>query len=285
METTGRISMLAVGPQRTASSWIDRALRQHPSLSLPQDVKETFFFDRFYEKGWDWYLSHFTADVEGLLRIEVGSTYFESLSACERIYQANPDTKILVTVRNPIARSFSSYGHEYAKGRTGGDFFEAVETSPRIVDSGRYAVLSPVWQRQYGNDQLLYIVQEDIEVDPQGQLDRICEFLGIDTVALPDDLLGRYGQGTVPSSRYLAAIASRTASALRTIGLHKVVEAGKRLGLKRIYSGGNPGVLEITPPVFEYLLAEHHEDICFLEDLLGRSFEHWRKPETYGLDT
>lgn len=280
----GRPRVLAVGPQRTASSWLDRALRAHPQLVLPSNVKETFFFDRYYERGVDWYLSHFRPQHTGDILAEVGSTYFESEEARQRILSASPSARILITVRNPIARTFSSFGHEYAKGRATADFFQAVAAAPRIADSGRYGTLAPEWEATFGRGRVFYIVQEDIETDPQGQLDSICGFIGIDTVPLPEELQGRYGQGTVPRFRWLAAAASRMASALRWAGLHRVVEAGKRVGLKKVYSGGDRKALSMTRSVFDYLLAEHEADIRFLEERLGRSFPHWRDPATYGLE-
>lgn len=278
------MDILAVGPQRTASSWLNRALRAHPQFVLPANVKETFFFDQHYDRGMDWYLSHFQSQQTGDVRVEVGSTYFESEEARQRILSSAPNARILITVRNPISRSFSSFGHEYAKGRSTSDFFEAVTATPRIIDSGRYGILAPEWETAFGQDRVSYVVQEDIETDPQGQLDSICELIGVDTVPLPEELQGRYEQGTVPRFQWLAAAASRTASALRGAGLHRVVEAGKRLGLKRVYNGGDRRALTMTRPIFDYLLAEHEADIRFLEDRLGRSFPHWRDPANYGLE-
>lgn len=72
------------------------------------------------------------------------------------------------------------------------------------------------------------------------------------------------------------------AAGLRSVGLHKFVELGKRLGLKNVYEGGDPGKLRMTRPIFDHLLAEHETDIDFIETCLERSFPHWRDPETYG---
>lgn len=276
--------VLAVGPQRTASSWLDRALRAHPRLLLPPDVKETFFFDRYYYRGLDWYLTRFGRRKGAELLVEVGSTYFESAEARERIRAANPDARILITVRNPIARSFSSFRHEYAKGRVRKDFFEAVDSLPRIVDSGRYGLLAPKWEATFGREQVFYLVQDDIEADPQGQLDATCAFLGIEAVELPKELQGPYGQGTVPRFWWLAAVVSRTTSALREVGLHGVVQAGKRWGLKRVYRGGDRSAFAMTRSIFDHLLAEHEADIDFLEKRLGRTFPHWRDPAAFGLE-
>ena len=278
------VDVFAVGPQRTASSWLDRALRAQPHLCLPTNVKETFFFDCYYDRGWQWYFSHFGDSPEGTLLAEVGSTYFESAEAKERIRTMNSKALIIIMVRNPITRSFSSFRHEYTKGRTSGHFFEAIATSPRIVDAGRYSVLAPGWEESFGRAQVCYLVQEDIEADPERELDNIFNFLGLKSIQLPDELQERYGQGTVPRFQLLATAASRITSALRRKGLHRIVEMGKRLGLKRVYSGGDRKGMAMTRSIFNYLLSEHEADIKFLEERLGRSFTHWRNPETYQLE-
>ncbi|MCZ6836347.1 MAG: hypothetical protein O7G85_11285, partial [Planctomycetota bacterium] len=53
-----RVSFLMVGCQRCGTTWIDAALREHPEIYLPPQ-KQTYFFDRNYESGIDWYLSQY----------------------------------------------------------------------------------------------------------------------------------------------------------------------------------------------------------------------------------
>jgi len=50
-----RLDFVGGGPQRTGSTWLDRVLRAHPALCLPENVKETKFFDQHFNKGLDWY--------------------------------------------------------------------------------------------------------------------------------------------------------------------------------------------------------------------------------------
>ena len=278
------LHFLCIGPQRTASSWLDRALRAHPKLRFPAQVKETFFFDRHFERGFEWYFGLFDQAENNQLLGEVGPTYFESPETGQRILEHHPKAKIIIMVRNPLARSFSSFGHEYAKGRAGEDFFEAVAKQPRIVDSGHYAHHAPQWENAFGREQIFYLVQEDIQKDPQGQLETVCHFLGVEPISLPPELQERYNQKSVPRFPWLAAGATRLAAALRYSGLHRMVEMGKRLGLKKVYQGGNPSVLTMTRPVFDYLLREHQADIEFLENRLGRSFPHWRDPSVFDLE-
>lgn len=277
------ISFLAVGPQRTASSWLDRALRSNPKLNLPANVKETFFLDEHFTRGFEWYFGLFSQPHDGVIFGEIGSTYFDSPEARQRLQEHNPSARIIIMVRNPVARAFSSFGHEFAKGRVNDSFFDAVERQPRIISSGRYSFHAPTWESAFGDHNVLYLVQEDIEADPQSQMDKVCRFLGVDPVLLDEELQKRYGQGTVPRSPKLAAMAARTASALRGAGLHRMVEAGKRLGLKKVYSGGNADTLAMSRSILDFLLEEYESDTAFLEERLGRRFPHWRDPETYQL--
>ncbi len=279
-DSAPRISFLCIGPQRTATSWLDQALRAHGAVQLPAHVKETFFFDKNYRRGLEWYHRLFLPAAEGRERLygEVGPTYFESPEALERIRSYNPAMKIVVNIRNPVERSWSSFRHEYAKGRVGEDFFQALRRQPRIVDSGRYAEHLPRWEEAFGPSQILLMVQEDIINRPQEELDRLCRFLGLESRPLPEGLQRRYGQGTVPRFPWLAALASRTASGLRARGFYRLVEGAKRLGLKRIYRGGDPDRIVLTPAIRGELARLHREDINYLEERLNRPFREEENP-------
>lgn len=43
MSNPQTLDFLAIGPQRTASTWLDQCLRAHPNLYLPKGTKETFY--------------------------------------------------------------------------------------------------------------------------------------------------------------------------------------------------------------------------------------------------
>ncbi len=48
---------IAVGPPRTATTWLDQVMRGH--VGLPAGVKETQFFIFRYSQGIEWYAAHF----------------------------------------------------------------------------------------------------------------------------------------------------------------------------------------------------------------------------------
>lgn len=276
-----RLRLVGVGPQRTATSWLDRALRHQGQLAFPEHVKETFFFDRNFSRGWSWYESLFQSSSKKHPCAEIGSTYFESVEAMERIRSSNGETKILISVRNPIERSFSSFVHEYSKGRVSDDFFEALKQSPRIAESGSYAEIAPRWEKSFGRESVLYVLQDNIADNPQRVVDDICDFADLDHFVLPEAMSGRFGERTVPRISWLAGLASRTASGLRHTGLHKLVEAGKRVGLKRVYGGGDSRLAEMSEAAFHHLLQRHSADIDFLERRLNCDFSAWRTSDKY----
>lgn len=276
MDCQDAVTFLVVGPQRTASSWLDRALRTHPKLSLPVNVKETYYFDKYYYRGYNWYIKLFSDVNLESIRGEVGSTYFDSTEAISRLREHNENARIIIMVRNPILRAISSFKHEYAKGRVNVDFMGGVDQEPRILNAGHYSIHAPAWEAAFGKGSVLYVVQEDIESDPQKQLDKVFSFIGVEPLVLADELKARYGKATVPRFPRLASVASRTATALRGAGFHRVVETGKSLGIKRVYGGGSSDSLSISPSVLEYLLQEYEDDIVFLESRLERNLKHWR---------
>src|SRR4051812_6874199 len=50
-------SFFVIGPPRTGTSWLHEVLSKRVSLSHP--TKETRFFDKHFDRGLEWYASHY----------------------------------------------------------------------------------------------------------------------------------------------------------------------------------------------------------------------------------
>lgn len=270
-----RVDFVAVGPQRTGTSWLDRMLRRHPRVCLPRQVKETMFFERHWENGVDWYASHFPDAAPGQVRGEVAPTCFDLPAAAERIAALNPACRIVVTLREPVGRTVSLWHHHVAKGRAPRDFRQAVRAMPRIVESGRYAVHLSRWIERFGADRVLVELIDDVDARPQEVLDRVTAFLGAGPMRV-DEAGERVGAATMPRHPRLAAAAARAATALRARRLHWLPELGKRLGLKRVFSGAEHDMPRLAPGDAAWLAEEFASDVAFVERLLGRELPSWR---------
>ena len=254
------LSFICVGPQRTASSWLDQMLRQHPQISLPNSVKETFFWDQRYSKGFQWYYSHFKTTNHQIMG-EIAPTCFDNPQACHRITDANPEIKVLICLRDPIERTYSLYCHKYATGRLKGNFAQALNEDQRLVNSSKYSQYVNLWSKNVGSENILLVRQEGVAQEPIAVLNDICAFIGIPAMEW-ENPSQKYGQKAQPISVSLTAMANQVARSLRAMGIHSLPELGKKMGLKKlIYQGGSsqyPPMLESDRlRLFEELKQEY----------------------------
>jgi len=268
------IHFFGLGPQRTATTWLYQALLPSQAICLPQGVKETMFFDRYYDKGLNWYLWHFRQATADQLCGEIAPTYFDAPAACERLSQHFPDAKLIINVRNPVARCHSLFRHHLSKGRVPNDFWKAAESVPQIIDSGHYRKHGSRWEDQFPN--IHYLVQEDIVAQPETEIANLQSFLGI-PIRLPasaEQLKEKVNVAEAPRFPRLARLASASAAFLRSRRLHRVAELGKRLGLKKVYRGGTE-VAAFDPETRRRLQDLYASDIQWLEKRLNRCFADW----------
>lgn len=269
------LDFVCVGPQRTGTSWLHQILKHHPQLCLPQDVKETMFFDQHYEQGVSWYAEYFSHCQQDQQCGEVAPTYFDIATVPTRIQQVNPNCKILINLRNPVNRAMSGYHHHLGKGRVRGSFSEAVLQMPRIVEAGRYAQHVSRWLDTFGSKQVTFALLDDIESRPEIVLKQIYQFLDVSEIPMPQVGKEKFGTATMPKFPQLAKIAAQSATWLRNKRLHKFAELGKTLGLKKIYTGGKQ-LPELSRSEQQKLIEEYEEDIAFIEKLIGRDLSAWR---------
>lgn len=269
---------VGVGPQRTGTSWLHKLLEYHPALCFPRRVDEPMFFDLYYENGFARYFAHFKHREEGQLCGEISPTYFDVEVSPARIHQVNPECRIIINLRNPISRAFSLYRHHSSRGRVRGAFSDAVLQMPRILSSGEYAIHIPRWLDMFGENQVAFVLLEDIGSKPATTLKRIYEFLGVAPITMPSIGNERINSLAMPRFRRLAKIAARVVTYMDAHAQHNAVELGKMLGLnKLIYSGGEREMSGLTQSDQLQLLEKYETDIAYVEDLLARDLSTWRQ--------
>ncbi len=268
------LSIIAIGPQKTATTWLARALDACDGFSLPTEVKETFFWERNFAKGEGWYFRHFHSTGLGA---EIGPTYFHSLEATTQLRAHNPALKIIVTLRDPAERAHSLYLHHVRKGRTRKGFREAIADFPEILEASHYSKHLQRWIKAFGAAQILVLLQDDIERAPSDVLKQIGAFLGhkIDVGAL--DVSKRVNAGGVPRSHSLAALSTKIAEALRALGLYRVINFAKSMGLKNLIYGASGRTLPALDARDRiWLVSQFEDDIRFVEKHLSVPLDHWR---------
>ncbi|MBU2867476.1 sulfotransferase family protein [Pacificibacter marinus] len=215
-------SFLFIGPDKSGSSWMNHILSLHPECYVPP-AKDTYFFDRYYDKGMAWYLAHFAPAPNDVKAIgELSHDYLFSQEAAERIKLHLPNVKIIVCLRDPIARSLSQFQYLRRGGEVGGDFFEAVQKFPKIINNSRYLTNLQAYVDLFGADQVEVLIFEDLKADATNFGRDLLSRLDLDpTVNLPFE--DRIREAGMARSALLSRTLKLGANLARSLGLANLV--------------------------------------------------------------
>jgi len=167
-----------------------RALLEFLNMhSLVRRAKsEVHFYDKFYEKGVDWYISQMPPIQEGQIAMEKTPGYFHTAVVPERIFQTKNDTKLLMIIRDPVKRLISDYNQFYYNNMKKGVDYPSLESFLFTAD-GEIDVNYPPLQRslyhihferwlKFFNMSQIYIVDGDSFIkEPWVEMSNIEDFL------------------------------------------------------------------------------------------------------------
>lgn len=233
---------LIVGPMKAGTTWVQDYLRWRGDVCLPKEVKETFFFDRHFERGTGWYGAHFRHynPARHHAVVEVAPSLFHCSDVPIRVVQTLGRAPLIVTTRDPVARAWSHYLHLRRKGYTNAPLAEALEQHPEIIAASLYGAQLDRWRTALPESQVTILPLEELIANPNGYATRLCAALGIPP-GDPPASLGASNATGVPPSFLLARLGRQTAGAIRSAGGYKMVNLAKRLGLKRVFFGADGG--------------------------------------------
>jgi hypothetical protein len=202
-----------------------------------------------------------------------------SVPAIER-YCA-PGCRLVVMLRDPVDRAFSSWLYLRSRGYDAGSFEQCLDAEEERTRAGwshmwqlarlsRYAEQLRPFTAAFG-DRLLVVVQEEFEADPTGQLRRVLEFLEVD----PDadiDPSRRVNASGVPRSR---TVTSALNVLRRSPALRRVVTAVVPQRQRERVRSANLDRRTMEPATRAGLAALLADDVRDLQDLLGRRLTMW----------
>lgn len=182
-----RLDMLFIGAPKCGTTWLTRRLARHPALFMPDD--EIHYYARYYDKGADWYASHFVDAQPGQKLAENSNSYLTEASALPRIVAEQPQAKLLCLLRNPIERAYSSYGMQVDRGRANDDIALYLDPArsprPHILSNGLYADLLRPWYDHFSADKFFIGRFDDIRTSPEELYRSVLRFLEVDENFLP----------------------------------------------------------------------------------------------------
>jgi hypothetical protein len=221
-------NFLYVGAAKSGSTWLYKALQQHPEVFVPQS-KELFFFDRYFDRGTDWYFEKFYLAPDSATAIgEISHDYMYHPNAAERIKTVLGDhVKLIFFLRNPIDKAFSGYLFKLRNGFTTASFEDDLKTSERPLERVCYDGYVKPFLETFDKINVRVFFFEDLTKNPNQLANEVFRFLGVSK--LPDrDFSEKVLPASKSRSRILANLVKRTALLTRRIGLEGFVSRIKR---------------------------------------------------------
>jgi hypothetical protein len=266
---------LAIGPPRTATTWLEQILRGR--VGLPAEVKETQFFVWRYRFGLEWYAAHFRECPPDLPVGEFDPVYFDSPEARDRIAHDLPDCRIICTLRDPAERLYSHYRLWRKLGYTKSPFDQAAFRHRQLLDTARYADHLRGWFDRFGRERVLVLLHDDLVADRQDFLNRVCDFIAIE----------RFDISKIEWADHRIHAAAQAPRSFRTARRAEYVR--RKLHRYRFYRLAN-----LCAPIFEYcssggetfpplepsfadrVRASLRPQTEALEELIGRDLSAWK---------
>ncbi|KAM6905024.1 heparan sulfate glucosamine 3-O-sulfotransferase 6-like [Xenentodon cancila] len=180
---------IIIGVKKGGTRALLEFLRIHPDVRA--FGAEPHFFDRFYEKGLEWYRNLMPRTLDGQITMEKTPSYFVTKEAPSRVCTMNCQTKLIVVVRDPVTRAVSDYTQTLSKNPDLPSFQSLalknsstglIDTTWSAVRIGLYAKHLENWLQYFPLSHFLFVSGERLVSDPAGEMGRVQDFLGLKRV-------------------------------------------------------------------------------------------------------
>ena len=212
---------IIAGVQKGGTSSLFNYLTQHPNI-IPGYKKEVKFFDGNFHRGINWYRFNFPLmtqmkDAEQQTGEASPSYVFHPLVP-QRIKESLPNIKLIILLRNPVARAYSHYQGNLRKGHENKSFEEAIELEQSRLEGEKEAIIAdqyyPMykylvysylargvyidqiknWLQSFPREQILILKSEDLFSNPQGVYSQVLNYLGLPDWKLSNFEIINYGR-------------------------------------------------------------------------------------------
>lgn len=242
-------NFINIGPGRCASSWLLEVLQAHPEIGMAK-IKETEFFNTNFERGYPWYEGLFS-NSHGQVVGEISNCYYTQPEVAQRIVQYNPQTKIIINVRDPFSllSSFHGFGIrrglplstvendlDFHVGRVMGSGYDHRAKKGTLNSGDTESLLGAVMLARhlrpffetFPRDQIYVFIFERLKTQASEVVQEIYRFLEVDETFQPAVTGERVNEAIAPKSKLLGKAAMNFAFFLRQIGAYKILDELKK---------------------------------------------------------
>lgn len=277
-----RPAIIGIGAQKCASSWLHAVAGSHPQIGT-SEPKEVDFFSYYFDRGYQWYESHFAETPSANVYFESSPSYFHDPRAPKRALDYNPDLKVLPLLRDPIKRAFSNHMHEIVKGHISPCAFEeGLANNPAYIEQGLYGTHLSRWFDTFPQEQIRVFFAEDIASDAGVAAREVFGFIGVDQSFDSPILRERRNESDRPRIPALRTGLRAGGDWMRRRGLEPALARIKASGpVSTILSANKVEIRDEIPPMRSDTRARLDEifapEMDRLRQLLGRGTLPWEE--------
>lgn len=269
------IDFVIIGAAKSATTWLQTQLQSDPEIYMPDP--ELHYFSREYDRGTDWYLSQFSEQAAGKTVGEKSNSYLYAPDAAARLHRDLPHVKLVVQLRNPVERAYSNYCMLFRRGEVGANIDAYLDPAQsenvRFLVAGKFASHLQSYIDLFGRDRLLILFYEGVTADPEAQMSRLRDHLGLPPRALAQSSQNKVKDKTAPVvPARLGKRLSWLKPLVRPLRGTSAFAAARGLVAREIRYP------PLTPELRERLGEYYRPSIDALEQLSGQSLDHWHKP-------
>ena len=196
-------SFLIIGAAKSGTTSLYANLIEHPNI-LPSSKKEISYFQFMQDTRISFYKEHFPLKKKNYISGEASASYLPHKFIPKRVHDLIPEVKLIVILRDPVERAYSSFFHKLRLGEQITDNFEDAINSefkrmefeknePEfIIDNlnydhpsfsylkhGLYAMHLENWYRYFDTNQILILDTKEFQKFPDQILQKTFNFLNI----------------------------------------------------------------------------------------------------------
>jgi hypothetical protein len=278
-----KANLFIVGAMKAGTTTFSNMLKEHPNVYF-SPVKEPNFFvnelptalyepsrffniDRYLKDDFpkdlhiaristlNQYRKLFSLSEKEKYLAEASTVYFHTEESAKMIYDYNPESKIIILLRDPIKRAISHYKMNLGKGREIRSFEKAIKTDLNLYYKKKLPWYSYLGMSLYDKnvdkyrslfENVLIINIDDIETKKEKVIKSLFEFLDIE-----------------PMDSYLLSHKNKS----RNLRYQKVFYFLKKMGLKDYFS--KYFKTSFRQRLFKMLSTNNKKELVLSNDLLG----------------
>jgi len=294
-----------IGAAKSGTTSLFEIIAEHPAVFASKKKELNFFSnDERYEKGVDWYQTHFSESAAFPVRLEASPAYLawseKTAPRIKELYGERP-IKIIAIFRNPVTRAYSNYWHRVRMGHEKLSFDEAIDREDqRLKDNweklyrtgnplygyirgGRYASRLKPFLDLFPRKDFFFLLQDDLQNDFETSIKKLFGFLGINPQVSAQPVVRN--DSTIPRNKGLHDVygkfkqTSTWQNRMRNF-IPKAVRAWVRykLVVKPFHYPAMDNGIKTR------LTAKFADEVAQLELILGRDLSRWQENKLVSLN-